>query len=340
MNVIFEHFRDADVDILNGNDFRFGLVATEIPIGQSFNGIDQEPWLTRRRAFNKIAPRAEFIWSFAEAPVEAYARWAPSGYLELGYLENIDDPIFASEPEFDFGFYGTLQMSSYRSEVLERLRKYFTVVTPNDFLIGSELNRFIASFKIGICLKHTPNWLIPSPGRVGRLLHAKRGIAAEFVPMPTRASALSPMAEKDQDFAEFCLECLDAPWKQRADDAYERFRATMPMTEIMERLLDETVAKRAVSIRSKKLAYEDDGDRVDIGIDEPAQLLHSERGYNFVRYANRVYGVAQAIGHIDFSRDATGLVQRFGPRAVVVAQTVAEARARVAALSEIYTTAS
>jgi hypothetical protein len=240
INIIFENFADTDIHALQ--NCKFGLVATEIPTNDSFNEFMWEPWLARRRCFDKIAPAARFIWSFVQQPIESYSQWAPSGYLELGFLESIVDPVFLSEPEFDFGFYG-LHNSPYRRAVLEHLGKYFAIAVPRDFLIGSELNRFIASFKVGICLKHSPTWPVPSPGRIGRLLHARRGIAAEYVPVRTRASALVPMAREGQDFAEFCLQCIEGPWKKRADDAFERFRDTMPMETILERLLDETVAR-------------------------------------------------------------------------------------------------
>jgi len=202
MNIIWENFGDADEQIFKDHSFKFGLIATEIPVGRSFNWLDEEPWLTRRRAFDKIAPRAQFIWSFIEEPVKDYARWAPSAFLELGFLASMADPVFAREPEADFGFYGN-NLTSYRSKVLERLSRHFTVVTPDRFLMGNDLNKFIASFKVGVCLKHSPQWTVPSPGRIGRLLHAKRGIAAEYVPVRTRASAFAPMSDEGQDFAEF-----------------------------------------------------------------------------------------------------------------------------------------
>jgi hypothetical protein len=144
------------------------------------------------------------------------------------------------------------------------LRKHCTIATPDRFLTGHDLNSFIASFKVGICLKHSPQWTVPSPARIARLLHAKRGTAAEYVPVRTRTSAFATMAAEKQDFAEFCLECLRGPWKRRAEEAYENFRATMPMKQIMERLLDLTVPKAAVSTRPTVPSSLDDGLRQQV----------------------------------------------------------------------------
>jgi hypothetical protein len=330
MNLIWENFRDADEQIFEDYNFKFGLIATEIPVGDSFNWLDAEPWRTRRRTFDRIAPRAQFIWSLVEEPANLYRRWAPSGYLELGFRESIVDRVFEREPEFDFGYYG-LEITSYRGGVLNRLNQKLKIVTPDRFLAGRELNTFISSFKIGICLKHSAHWTIPSPGRTARLLHAKRGIAAEYVPVRTRASALVPMAGEDQDFAEFCLECINGPWRERAEQAFETYRAKMPMKDIMERLLDETVASAAAG--QPGLAQTDDGlrQRPLFGGDVP-QFLSSERGFNFLAYGGRVYALDQKIGSVDLTRESAKLLQRFGARAVIVARTFDEARERVAAL--------
>ena len=258
INIIWENFVDTDVEIFDQHHFTFGLVATEIPTDRTFNWLLHEPWLTRRRCFDQIAPRAAFIWSMINDPMKLYRQWAPVGFLEMGFSEQILDDVFLQEPEFDFGFYGQ-SISPYRSQMLDTLKAHCTITTPTRFLMGRELNKFIASFKVGLCLKHMPHWPVSSPCRLSRLLHAKRGAAAEYVPIQTGPSAFVSMAREDQDFASFCLDYVQGPWKQRAEEAYERFRAAMPMKTIMERLLDETVSMASPSINA--LATRDDGCR-------------------------------------------------------------------------------
>jgi hypothetical protein len=258
INIIWENFVDTDFEIFDTHHFTFGLVATEIPTDRTFNWLPHEPWLTRRRCFDQIAPRAAFIWSMMNEPMKHYRQWAPVGFLEMGFSEGILDDVFLQEPEFDFGFYG-LNISPHRSQMLQKLRAHCTITTPTRFLMGRELNKFIASFKVGLCLKHMPNWPVSSPCRLSRLLHAKRGAAAEYVPIQTGPSVFVSMAAENQDFASFCIDCVKGSWKQRAEEAYERFRAAMPMKTIMERLLDETVSMASPSINS--LATRDDGCR-------------------------------------------------------------------------------
>jgi hypothetical protein len=259
INIIWENFCKPDLQIFDKHHFTFGLIATEIPTGGTFNWLEHDPWLTRRKCFDKIAPRAAFIWSTIAAPITRYREWAPAGFLEMGFSERLLDPVFLEEPVFDFGFYG-LDISPYRRQLLERLKVRCTITVPDHPVKGRELNRFIASFKVGLCLKHLPNWPVSSPCRLSRLVHAKRGAAAEYVPIRTGPSAFVAMAHENQDFVSFCLECVQGPWKRRAEDAYERFRAAMPMNVIMERLLDETVSVAKPSM--KPLAARDDGRRL------------------------------------------------------------------------------
>jgi hypothetical protein len=315
LNIIWDNFREDDERLFLEHNFKFGLIATEIPTGTTFNWLEEPPWPERRRAFDKIAPRAQFIWSMVEEPLEVYRQHAPSGYLELGFSERLVDPIFSEPPQTDFGFYGLV--TPYRESVLNELRKHFNVATPSSFLMGSELNNFIASFKVGVCFKQSPEWPIPSPTRLGRLLHARRGIAAEYTPVATRQGSLVPVAKPTQDFAEFCFECIRGPWKQQADQAFERYRSSMPMWQIMEGLLDTTLSKSKRG--KKKTAVSDDGHRISLrfSVPEQPQLIASDGGYNIVRQGQHFYALPQTLGEVDLTGGPAEVIKRYGDKVLV-----------------------
>src|SRR4051794_12842282 len=63
VNILWENFRAQDEQFFADQSFTFGLIATEIPTDHTFNWIDDAQWIERRRVFDKIAPRAKFIWS-------------------------------------------------------------------------------------------------------------------------------------------------------------------------------------------------------------------------------------------------------------------------------------
>jgi hypothetical protein len=328
MNILWDNFREGDEEVLSKEDFRYGLIATEIPTGDTMNWLDEPPWPERRRAFDRVGRRAEFIWSMVEAPVTEYQERAPAGYLELGFSERILDPVFAREPEADFGFYGLV--TPHRAAVLQTLQAHFRVTTPATFMRGVEINRFIASFKIGVCFKQSPRWPIPSPTRLGRLLHARRGIAAEFTPVSTRQGEFVPIARETDDFAEFCAECLRGPWKARADEAFERFRAAMPMKQIVERLLDTTLMR---SSGARTLAASDDGVRMDVRFLAPQESLFeyysSHSGYNLFRHSSVYIGVRQGVEHVDLRQNPLELGTYNDGREVVTATSHERLIARI-----------
>lgn len=330
MNIIWDNFRHGDERLVANGGFRFGLIATEIPTGATFNWRDEPPWPERRQAFEAVAPHAQFIWSTVEDSVPQYQRFAPAGYLELGFSERMIDPICSTaKPRFDFAFYGLL--TPYRVSILEKLRRHCDIIVPETFLEGKAINKFIASAKIGICFKQSPSWPIPSPTRVGRLLHARRGIAAEFAARPTRVGQLIPMAGETADFAEFCLERLQEPWKLRADAALERFRATMPMRLILEKLLDTTLGPAARAGRLAALSNVDDARRAKLGFSATSvfHLIGEEEGYNIVRRGQEFYAVSQSLGPLDLAREIDRPIVRHGPEYLIAAKSEEDARTRV-----------
>src|SRR5262245_26474980 len=75
INIILKNVSKPNLQIFDNYHFTFGLIATEIPTGRTFNWLEHDPWLTRRKCFDRIAPRAAFIWSMIEAPIERYSQW-------------------------------------------------------------------------------------------------------------------------------------------------------------------------------------------------------------------------------------------------------------------------
>jgi len=96
-----------------------------------------------------------------------------------------------------------------------------------------------------------------------------------------------------QDFAEFCLECLGEPWQRRADEAFERYRETMPMKEIVEKLLDTTVGPLFSAGRCSGFQTVDDEvrDKPIFGAAKEFHLIGEEQGYNIVRRGPEIYAI-------------------------------------------------
>lgn len=311
-NVLWDGFSPGQGRWLRDSGVQYGIVATEMPDGEGFNNRRDHEWQWRWPAFAEAAAGAKFIWSTIEESIPAYIAFAPTSFFEFGFSERLVPYEAGWDPEADFGFYGLV--TPYRQEILERIEKRCKVYRPaNDFMAPGEMARFIARCKIILCFKQAPDWSIPSPTRLGRALLSRRGIANEFVPVPTRQGRLIPIAPEGADYAEFCLERLNGPWKRDAHEAFDRYRAEMPMRRIVERLLDETVARGNIAA-AKTIALTDEErifSRVMLhGSKRDPILVSSYQGYNLVRFGDDFVAVAQELGPLDVAAVMQGDVER------------------------------
>ena len=312
VNLVWEYFSPGQGQWLRESGVVYGIVGTEIPDGSGFNWRRDGDWSKRWQSFKEAAAGARFIWSMVESAVPDYASFAPTAYMELGFSERLVPYEARWDPEYDFGFFGVI--TPHREDVLAKIARHYTVRTPAKLLPPGELSAFIARCRIGLCFKQSPEWPIPSPTRLGRLLHAKRGIACEYVPVATRQGSLVPIASPDADFADFCLERLNGPWRRDAEDALERYRNLMPMRQIMERALDETLVGRQWAECPGHQAPDDV--RIPAGPllyrypDAIPMLESSYRNYNIVRIGPVYVAVAQDLGLIDIPAILSGASAR------------------------------
>jgi hypothetical protein len=206
-------------------------------------------------------------------------------------------------PDIDFGFLGI--PTPHRLAVVERLRRYVKVVWPNGILPPAEAKAFFQQFKIGLSFRQSQDWPIPSPTRLGRLLHACRGIVAEPTPVITRQSSLVPTLPEGMDLVDFALERLASPWQAEAENALELYRSIMPMRNIMQNVLDITLngIRRATSSCVNR-------DRISWQMARPLPVLTEARplpvlteagyeGFNLIQLGERYIGMSQAVGSID-----------------------------------------
>jgi len=242
MNVLWELFLPEDARILKESGVRYGIVATEVADGGGFNSRRDGAWPERWAGFLSAVEGASFIWTTVERSVADYARLAPTAFIEFGFVDELVPPPTNEEPAGDFSFLGSA--TEYRTQLIERLRAKARVNWPGTIVSWAAYPRVIASAKVGLVLKLTPEWPLPSPARVGRILMARRGLAAERMDDTTRQSRIVPAAPAGVDFVEFALAKLAGPWRQEAEEAFERYRAEMPMDRIMEAALDATLPHR------------------------------------------------------------------------------------------------
>ena len=276
----------------------YGIVATEIPDGYAFNWRREPHWKERFDSFHAVADRAAFIWTMVESTLPFYSQFCPAAYMELGFSERLIPDYVDQTPEHDFCFFGL--RTPYREQVIEKLRKHVRVEWPERLLSPEGVGKLIGASKIGLNFKQSERWPIPSAPRLGRLVLARRGVAAEFVPVATRLGELVGLAPETSDFAEYALDILHADWKSRANRTFERYRAELPMRDIMRGVIDRSLAgTQAAGTTSGGSA----GTRIPVTADlEPPILVESVGSYNLVKFAGRYYGVPWSAGPLEIDK--------------------------------------
>ncbi len=255
INLFWEHFSPKAVERMAALTIPYGIIATELPDGEGFNWRRELAWTQRYAGFMEVAKRAAFIWSAGESPLPFYSTLAPSAFVDFGFSERLIPAYLNQTPTYDFSFYGL--PTPYREAAMEKFRRYASVNWPEKILSHKDIGDLLAGSKIGINFKQSEHWPVPSGTKLMRLLMAKRGIACEYVTTPTRQGEIAGICPPDQDFTEYALGLRDG-YKARAEIAFERYRAELPMAEILERTIEQTVpvAKKAQAARfynSKKI---------------------------------------------------------------------------------------
>jgi hypothetical protein len=334
INVFWERFRPGMQDELAKAGIIYGIVATEIPDGYSFNWRKEPEWKARFDAFHEVAHRASFIWTMIESTVPFYSQFCRTAFMELGFSERLIPARGFFQPDYDFCFFGL--RTPYRERLVERLRKYANVEWPEKFLSPDQVGELIGKSKIGLSFRQSESWPIPSPTRLGRLMMAKRGVAAEFVPVATNQGEIAGICPPSTDFADYALEILNSDWRRRAESVFDDYRLKMPMCDIMQRVLSQTVdgihgsrppaqprtgrharkhpmpgrfrnfaseARRFGVKLLGKMTADEPSKRTDMiaALGDPPVLIDSVGAYNIVYFREKFIAVPQSLGEIDLA---------------------------------------
>lgn len=239
-NVLWERFSPGQGAELRRLGIKYGIVATEIPVGATFNGRTDGEWGARWAGFVEAAEGASFIWTMLESAIPSYAHLAPTAFVELGYVgELVDRSPHAST--HDFSFLGSPR--PYREAIVSQLSRNASVYWPRACIPWSEMAGALRRGRLALALKIDETWPLPSAARLVRLVHARVGIAMDYTPVTTRQSAPIPQCAEDSDFVSYALERLSSyHGSSEADDILEHYRTNLPMHGIMERVLDLTLS--------------------------------------------------------------------------------------------------
>jgi hypothetical protein len=310
INLFWEYFEPGMLEALVGSGIDFGLIATEIPDGQGFNWQNDPRWSARFNTFSEVAPHAKFIWTMIESSVPFYSQFCPTAFIELGFSERLVAAGLNNSPHIDFCFFGL--RTPYRETVVKQLQKHAKVVWPQGLLSPAGIAELISNSRVGLNFKQSDQWPIPSPTRLGRLMMAKRAVAAEYVPVPTRQGEIAGICQQSVPFHEHALQILEIGWRENAEAAFARYQVEMPMALIMERVLDQTIHYRTGGAEAQT---------VPIKLYPPV-LISEDPIWNFFRWEDEYFSLRKALGAIDVRLGAQALQTIHGVDNVLYAESL------------------
>lgn len=306
VNVFWDGFGPGMGERIRDSGVEYGVVATEIPDGNAFNWRTEPDWKERFDSFFDVARSASFIWTMIESTVPFYSQFCRTAFIELGYSDRLIPSYTAISPEYDFSFFGL--ETPYRTKIVEKLRKHASVVWPKTVLSVRDIGILIGKTKVGLSIKQSQPWPIPSPTRLGRFMMAKRDIAAEHVDVPTRQGSIITLSAVGQDFADFSLDRLYSDWKARAERTFEIYRTTMPMRDIMCAVLEKTVGRIETSKTRNQSVF--------LGDIRPPILVETKGQWNIVFYENLYYALLHTCGDVDIRTGLDKLIRIYGRSSV------------------------
>lgn len=183
-NIMFEGFTDLSIPVIaehHAKGARFLFIATEEPSERGFNHGSDPEMAARQGAFAKAARFADGILHLVPGQhvTDWYGQFAPAAYAELGYapsLVRIDN----TEPEFDFGFFGSL--SQRRLDILKRLKRANggrPIKMVIDFPTREDRDREMRQAKIILQIRKTDQMGLVSSSRCNTSLCLGRPVIAE-----------------------------------------------------------------------------------------------------------------------------------------------------------------
>lgn len=186
INVVVEGFTPAVIEVIaqgHAQGARFLCLATEEPTPTGFNhGRDKEMKM-RQEVFPGIAPYIEGIFHLVpgEAVTAWYSQFAPTAYVELGYAPSLIRPPDGIEPDYDFGFFGSV--SNRRLRILKKLAKRMgtekAVRVVGDFATQDERDRLMRRAKVIVQIRKHEEMGLVSSSRCNTALSIGRAVVAE-----------------------------------------------------------------------------------------------------------------------------------------------------------------
>ena len=233
INVLVEGFTPEIAEVVgqfHARGARFICVATEEPTPTGFNHGRDGEMVRRQEAFPLAARYFEAILHLVPGDhvTRWYAQHAPAAYVELGYAPALVRGGDGREPEYDFGFFGSI--TRRRMRLLKRLARAINtakaVRIAGTFPTQEERDRIMREARVIVQLRKHEEMGLVSSSRCNTALCLGRPVVAE-------PHLLSEPWDRVVTFTSHCERCAETPRTGReppCDACVDRFVSAAIMT--------------------------------------------------------------------------------------------------------------
>lgn len=186
INIVVEGFTKEVIEVIAtgyAQGARFLCLATEEPTPKGFNHGRDVEMVKRQQVFPEAIRFFEGILHLVPGEhVSAwYSQFAPTAYVELGYASSLIRPNDTIEPDYDFGFFGSL--SNRRMKILKRLTKRIgtekAVKLVGDFATQDERDRQMRRARVIVQIRKHEEMGLVSSSRCNTALSIGRPVVGE-----------------------------------------------------------------------------------------------------------------------------------------------------------------
>ena len=229
INVIVEGFvpqHAAMIEEAHSRGARFLMLATEEPTEKGFNHGTQREMVWRQRDFGASARFFDGILYLVPGKYvhDWYSQHAPSAYLELGYSPSLVRS-YRVEPEYDFGFYGSLTHRRLRilKKLANRTSNPKAVKVMADFKSQRERDEAMSHAKVIVQVRKFDAMGLVSSSRCNTALHLGRPVVAEPHELSKPWDEVVKFTETLDGFMTTCL-FAKANWRHLHAAQFEKFK--------------------------------------------------------------------------------------------------------------------
>lgn len=232
-NILVEGFTEPVVNMIaemHAKGARFLILATEEPTPKGFNHGTQPEMVKRQKVFPQAAKYCDGIIHLVPGQhvTDWYGQFAPTAYCELGYAKSLVRPFYDIQPDYDFGFYGSMSQRRYKllKRLANRTGKQKAIRVMGDFKTQRERDDSMKRAKVILQIRKFKEMGLVSSSRCNTALCIGRPVVAEPHLLSKPWDEIVTFTDSEEHFINQAI-ITAAAWKGVHAAQMERFKTKL-----------------------------------------------------------------------------------------------------------------